>query len=82
MSISSKIKFGLVLAIALASLQALAATITPQIGGGIGFVFDGGIGGKPSVAIAQPTGKILLADGVSHLLLADGVSRLCRAGGC
>ena len=30
----------------------------------------------------QPTGKILLADGVSHLLLADGVSRLCRAGGC
>jgi len=33
-------------------------------------------------SIPAPTGKILLADGVSFLLLTDGASKLCRAGGC
>ncbi|HEY8751606.1 MAG TPA: hypothetical protein VIM11_26730 [Tepidisphaeraceae bacterium] len=47
---------------------------------GAGFGKLGAIGAPQ--AVVQPTGKILLADGVSHLLLADGVSKLCRAGGC
>jgi hypothetical protein len=46
---------------------------------GIGFtdgIFNGG------VPIPQPTGKILLADGVSFILQTDAVSKICRAGGC
>lgn len=43
----------------------------------------GGIGtfGGGKVA-AQPSGDILLVDGVSLLLQTDGASLICRAGGC
>jgi hypothetical protein len=58
-----------------------AQSITPQIGGGISFGADGGISGTGK-QIPQPTGKLLMADGVSYLLLADGVSKICLAGGC
>jgi hypothetical protein len=36
---------------------------------------------NPSSTV-QPTGKILLVDGVSFLLKVDAVSKICRAGGC
>jgi len=57
-----------------------AATMTPQIGGGIS-QFDGGISSQGSQA-PQPTGDILLVDGASFILQTDGASLICRAGGC
>jgi hypothetical protein len=71
----------LLVGLMLLTAGAYAAVVTPQIGGGIG-QFDGGVSSPAVAAGPQPTGKILLADGVSFLLLTDGVSKLCRAGGC
>lgn len=71
----------LMVALALILAASHGATITPQIGGGIG-QFDGGISQSAASLGPQPTGKILLVDGVSHLLQIDGVSRVCLAGGC
>lgn len=70
----------LVLGIALLVSAAYAATISPQIGGGIG-QFDGGISSQ-GVAVAPTTGSILLVDGSSLLLQVDGSSGVCLAGGC
>jgi hypothetical protein len=42
-----------------------------------------GIGGADlGSAAAQPTGDILLVDGVSFILQTDAASLICRAGGC
>lgn len=48
-----------------------------------GFMF--GRLGAPTgggVIVPQPTGDILLVDGVSFILQTDGASLICRAGGC
>jgi hypothetical protein len=56
MSISSKATISiLAIAAVLASYQAFGSSITPQLGGGIGFGFDGGISGKGN-AVAPPAG--------------------------
>lgn len=41
-----------------------------------------GIGTTIGTVIVQPTGKILLVDGVSFILQVDAASKICRAGGC
>ena len=69
------------LVIVLLSAQLYAATVTPQIGGGVG-QFDGGVASQGVAAGPQPTGKILLVDGASFILQTDGTSKVCRAGGC
>lgn len=70
------------LALLLAGAPVAAQTINQNIGGGIGFGFDGGISGKGAPVGPQPTGDILLVDNTSFLLQVDGVSLVCRAGGC
>lgn len=70
------------LALLLAGAPVAAQTITPQIGGGLGFTFDGGISGKGAPVGPQPTGDILLVDNTSFILQVDGASLICRAGGC
>lgn len=74
-----------VVAIGLAVLTGLAIaradSITPQIGGGIQYGFDGGVSYQHSGV--SPTGNdLLLSDGSSFLLLSDGSSKLCLASGC
>lgn len=71
----------LILAAALIAGVSFAATVTPQIGGGIS-QFDGGVASSGASIAAQPTGKILMVDGASFLLKVDGTSKICRAGGC
>jgi hypothetical protein len=41
-----------------------------------------GVSSKKGVVIPQPTGDILLVDGVSLILQTDAASFICRAGGC
>jgi len=74
--ISTILAIGLIAILAASSAYALGIGRLGSSFGRLGSI------GKKGTIVAQPTGKILLADGVSHLLLADGVSRLCRAGGC
>lgn len=61
--------------------DARTQSVTPQIGGGIGFSFDGGVSGN-NKPVVQPNGDILLVDGVSFILQTDAASLVCRAGGC
>lgn len=63
------------------AVGALAAVVTPQIGGGIDFSTDGGIGSNKAAASGGGS-QLLLADGSSKLLQADGSSHVCLAGGC
>jgi len=70
------------LALLLAGAPVAAQTINQNIGGGIGFTFDGGISGKGGGSGPQPTGDILLVDNASFILQVDGASLICRAGGC
>lgn len=44
--------------------------------------FSGGISSGMVSSGPQPTGDILLVDGVSLILQTDGASLICRAGGC
>lgn len=74
-------KIALVIAALLIAGGALAASVTPQIGGGIS-QFDGGVASAGGGVAPQPTGLILMTDGVSRILQTDGTSRICRAGGC
>jgi len=78
MSTSSKAIAAALVLLSAASLY--AATMTPQIGGGIS-QFDGGISSQGTQA-PQPTGDILMVDGASLILQTDGASLICRAGGC
>lgn len=61
----------------LAKASGLSGSISPQVGGGIGLGFDGGLGG----AGKPPTnnGVVLLADGTSKLLQTDGTSKVIKA---
>jgi hypothetical protein len=62
----------------------LAAGYAHAIGvGGEGLRFGrvGATAGKAK-SVAQPTGKILMVDGISKILQTDGTSKVCRAGGC
>ncbi len=69
-------------AFAVAVTPIAAQTINQNIGGGIGFTFDGGISGSGGAATPPVTGALLLEDNVSILLLEDGTSHLCLEGGC
>lgn len=69
-------------ALALAISPIAAQTINQNIGGGIGFTFDGGISGSGGGGVAPVAGALLLEDNVSFLLLEDGSSHLCLEGGC
>lgn len=68
------------------ALLMVAGAARPDGIGGYETIFGGlsGFGGigRTGKAIVQPTGKILLVDGVSHLLQTDGTSKVCLAGGC
>jgi hypothetical protein len=72
---------GVALLAVLVSARLYAATITPQIGGGIG-QFDGGVSGPAGAPAAPLAGALLLEDGTSILLLEDGTSQFCLEGGC
>jgi hypothetical protein len=72
-------------AFALALLMLATSARSDGLGnltGRIGQGDFGGIGGGFAKAAPQPTGDILLADGVSFILQTDGTSLICRAGGC
>lgn len=71
--------FLLVLALLAASTLARSDGIYNPGSLGIGFTDGIGNGGK---IIPQPTGDILLVDGVSLILQTDAASFICRAGGC
>lgn len=63
-------------------LLALAGT-AHAFGLGLGNRFGKlGAADNGGVPVVQPTGDILLVDGVSFILQADGASLICRAGGC
>lgn len=79
MSISSKAL--LIIFALLASTLARSDGIYNPTSNQIGFT-DGVNNLAIGSAVPQPTGKILLVDGVSHILFVDGVSKICRAGGC
>ena len=77
----------LTLRIALAAIVfALLATVYGAHAFGIGklgIIFGKeGASSKSGTVTPQPTGFLLMVDGVSFVLRADGVSKICLAGGC
>lgn len=71
----------LALSLVLASTAVRSDGIYNPTSNQIGFT-DGVNNLSIGVAVPQPTGDILLVDGVSFILQTDGASLICRAGGC
>jgi hypothetical protein len=65
-------------------MLALIAALSAAHAFGLGGNRFGRLGASSNkgVVIPQPTGDILLVDGVSLILQTDGASFICRAGGC
>ena len=75
------IRVAIILALLLVSTLARSDGIYNPTSNDIGFT-DGINNLAIGSAVPQPTGDILLVDGVSLLLQTDAASFVCRAGGC
>lgn len=71
----------LILALLAASTLAHSDGIYNPLSNEIGFT-DGINNLSIGASVPQPTGDVLMVDGVSLILQTDGASFICRAGGC